>query len=108
MNWLANLLKVRDKEIPDYIIDAIAQWVTNFKAKEGRLPNKEEVLEHVVYLCKVNFWNLSTIDRLKELVFGEKVEKPPQNPTEALVKELGVAVEDEVENKVEGESTNVE
>jgi hypothetical protein len=115
MDWVANLLKVRGKQIPDYRVDAIAQWVANFKAKEGRLPTKEEVLEHVSYLCKVNFWNLSTIDRLKEFVFGEKVEKPPQNPTEALAKELGIAVEDKevdttetnTEDKVEGESTTV-
>jgi hypothetical protein len=116
MDWVANLLKVRGKQIPDYRVDAIAQWVASFKSKEGRLPTKEEVLEHVAYLCKVNFWNLNTIDRLKEFVFGEKVEKPPQNPTEALAKELGIVVEDKeektvednTENKVEGEETNVE
>jgi hypothetical protein len=116
MDWVANLVKVRGKEIPDYRVDTIAQWVASFKTKEGRLPGKEEVLEHVAYLCKVNFWNLNTIDRLKEFVFGEKVEKPPQNPTEALAKELGIVVEDKevkesgdkVEDKVEGGLTNVE
>jgi hypothetical protein len=109
MDWVANLLKVRGKEIPDYRVDAISEWVASFKSKEGRLPSKEEVLEHVAYLCRVNFWNLNTIDNLKEFVFGEKVEKPPQNPTEALARELGVIVEGKevntTENKVEGEST---
>jgi len=112
MEWVTNLVKVRGKQIPDYRVDAIAEWVASFKSKEGRLPSKEEVLEHVAYLCKVNFWNLNTIDRLKEFVFGEKVEKPPQNPTEALAKELGVVVEDKeadtTEDKVEGSLTNVE
>jgi len=115
MEWVANLVKVRGKEIPDYRVDAIAEWVSEFKTKEGRLPSKEEVLEHVAYLCRVNLWNLSTIERVKEFVFGEKVEKPPQNPTEALAKELGIGVETkdadkakaEVENKVEGGLTNV-
>jgi hypothetical protein len=89
-------------------VDAIAQWVASFKTKEGRLPSKEEVLEHMAYLCRVNLWNINTIDRLKEFVFGEKLEKPPQNPTEALAKELGVTtVKVETENKVEGESTTV-
>jgi len=111
MDWVANLLKVRGKEIPDYRVDAISEWVAGFKAKEGRLPSKEEVLEQVAYLCRVNIWNLNTIDNLKEFVFGEKVEKPPQNPTEALARELGVFVEDKdadaTENKVEGAETTV-
>jgi hypothetical protein len=115
MDWVANLVKVRGKQIPDYRIDAISEWVASFKANEGRLPSKEEVLEHVAYLCRVNFWNLYTIDAVKEFVFGEKLEKPPQNPTEALARELGVVVEDKeenveedkVENKVEGELTTV-
>jgi len=116
MDWVANLLKVRGKKIPDYRVDTISEWVASFKAKEGRLPSKEEVLDHVAYLCKVNFWNINTINRLKEFVFGEKVEKPPQNPTEALAKELGIVVEDKegetledrTETKVEGVDTKVE
>jgi hypothetical protein len=115
MDWVTKLVKVRGKQIPDYRVDTISEWVTTFRAKEGRLPSKEEVLEHVAYLCKVNLWNINTINRLKEFVFGEKVEKPPQNPTEALAKELGIGVETkdvdkaktEVENKVEGGLTNV-
>jgi len=111
MEWVANLLKVRGKEIPDYRVDAISEWVATFKTREGRLPSKEEVLEHVAYLCRVNLWNLSTIERVKEFVFGEKVEKPPQNPTEALAKELGIVVEDKEGeasgDKVEGSLTNV-
>ena len=114
MEWVANLLKVRGKEIPDYRVDTISEWVSEFKTKEGRLPSKEEVLEHVAYLCRVNLWNLSTIERVKEFVFGEKVEKPPQNPTEALAKELGIGVEtNETKeakaegDKVEGELTRV-
>jgi len=116
MDWVTNLVKVRGKEIPDYRVDTISEWVASFKAKEGRLPSKEEVLDHVAYLCKVNFWNINTINRLKEFVFGEKVEKPPQNPTEALAKELGIVVEDKegealedrTETKVEGVDTKVE
>jgi len=116
MDWVANLLKVRGKQIPDYRVDTISEWVASFKAKEGRLPSKEEILDHVAYLCKFNFWNLNTINALKEFVFGEKVEKPPQNPTEALAKELGVVVEDKegdaledrTETKVEGVDTKVE
>jgi hypothetical protein len=115
MDWVANLVKVRGNQIPDYRVDAISEWVASFKAKEGRLPSKDEVLEHVAYLCRVKLWNINTINRLKEFVFGEKVEKPPQNPTEALAKELGVdledkeekVLEDNTENKVEGESTTV-
>jgi len=114
MDWVTNLLKVRGKEIPDYRVDTISEWVASFKAKEGRLPSKEEVLEHVAYLCKVNFWNLNTVNVVKEFVFGEKVEKPPQNPTEALAKELGISIEaneaKDVEasgDKVEGSLTNV-
>jgi len=115
MDWVANLLKVRGNQIPDYRVDAIAEWVDEFKSKEGRLPSKEEVLEQVAYLCRVNIWNLSTIESVKEFVFGEKVDKPPQNPTEALVRKLGVdlggggVVETEAQprDKVEGELTNV-
>jgi len=66
-------------------------------------------------LCRVNLWNLSTIERVKEFVFGEKVEKPPQNPTEALAKELGIGAEaNETKeaktegDKVEGGLTSVE
>jgi hypothetical protein len=116
MDWVANLLKVRGKQIPDYRVDAIAQWVASYKAKEGKLPSKEEVLEHTAHLCKLNFWNVRTVDLIKEFVFGEELAKPPQNPTEALAKELGIAVEkkDEkakegkTENKVEGDKTSVE
>jgi hypothetical protein len=111
MEWVANLLKVRGKEIPDYRVDAISEWVSEFRSKEGRLPSKEEVLEHVAYLCKVNLWNINTIEKVKEFVFGEKVEKPPQNPTEALAKELGIGVEakdaEASGDKVEGGLTNV-
>jgi len=105
MEWVANLLKVRGKEIPDYRVDTISEWVSEFKTKEGRLPSKEEVLDQVAYLCRVNLWNLSTIERVKEFVFGEKVEKPPQNPTEALAKELGIGVEtnETKESKAEGD-----
>jgi hypothetical protein len=106
MDWVANLVKVRGNQIPDYRVDAISEWVASFKAKEGRLPTKEEVLEHVAYLCRANLWNINTINRLKEFVFGEKVEKSPQNPTEALAKELGVTVEDKEEKKVEGNTKN--
>jgi len=112
MEWVANLLKVRGKEIPDYRVDAISEWVSEFRSKEGRLPSKEEVLDQVAYLCRVNLWNLSTIEKVKEFVFGEKVEKPPQNPTEALAKELGIGVEakdaEASGDKVEGRLTNVE
>jgi hypothetical protein len=117
MDWVANLLKVRGKQIPDYRVDAIAEWVASYKAKEGRLPSKEEVLGYTAHLCRLNFWNVNTVDRIKEFVFGEKLEKPPQNPTEALAKELGVVIEDKeaetvtednTENKVEGDKTSVE
>ena len=111
MEWVANLLKVRGKEIPDYRVDAISEWVSEFRSKEGRLPSKEEVLDQVAYLCRVNLWNLSTIEKVKEFVFGEKVEKPPQNPTEALAKELGIGVEakdaEASGDKVEGGLINV-
>jgi len=108
MEWVTNLVKVRGKQIPDYRVDTIAQWVASFKSKEGRFPSKDEVLEHVAYLCRVNFWNLNTIDRLKEFVFGEKVEKPPQNPTEALAKELGIGVETNETKEAKSEGDKVE
>jgi len=108
MEWVANLLKVRGKEIPDYRVDAISEWVSEFRSKEGRLPSKEEVLEHVAYLCKVNLWNINTIEKVKEFVFGEKVEKPPQNPTEALAKELGIGVETNETKEAKAEGDKVE